>query len=285
MSNNTLDEHGSQIPALYPEIIEDILRHLESDKAALMACALVSRTWVYTTRRHLFRNLQIREAQPDLVPFLANTPTISRHIQELRLGHSSPVVKSRHRLNTTTIRDILRNLPALTSLTLDGGFWEVGDFGVDSDSFADTRFRTFTQLQSLTLTRVLIGGAVHAGIEGLRYNLHRLLVLFPCLRRISLLQTWVGDDWHLNELTNDLLSPLNLDLEFLVIHTTQSTASLLNFFQVSHCTRSLRRLDITCPEPTHLSPFREFISEVGSHITHLRLDLTCAIEWVVDESE
>lgn len=273
------------IPLLFPELVDEVLKHLRSDRASLRACALVSQAWVHSARRYLFQSLWVAEARATLVRFVGSTPTVSCHIRELRLGHNATIIRSRHRLNPISVRQLLQYLPTLESLRIDAGFWEGGEVAIGDDPVLEGLPSTFPLLRTLVLTRVMIGGNVQAGTTDLRHNLRRLLVLFPSLKRIRLLHTWVGDDSRFTDLTSEDLPPLNLNLESLVIHTSQSTATLLNFFQTLQSTQSLLHLDIACPEPSLIQPLQKYIAEAGSCITHLRLDLTFMIAWVTDESE
>lgn len=92
---------GIDFPSLFPELVDEVLKHLRTDKVSLRACALVSQAWVHSARRYLFQSLWVGEARATLVRFLGNTPTVSHHIRELRLGRGATIVRSRHRLNST----------------------------------------------------------------------------------------------------------------------------------------------------------------------------------------
>lgn len=268
-------------PSLPPDIFEEVIRHLRFEHLSLSACSLVCRTWVYPARRHLFYSLQVPEARSDLLQFLSTTPEVSQHIKELRLGHDNPLVKSRHRLNPSSLRRLLQCLPSLRSLSINAGFWEPS---MTNDIPSEALPLNFPLLHSLSLTRVIIGGGTYGGIFGIRYSLLRLLALFPSLKQVHLLHTWVGDDSHLAQVSNEGLSSLDLALEKLVIHSQQSPGSLLNFFQVTRCFREIHQLDISCPEAGLVQPLHDFLIEAGSRITNLRLDLTCAVHWVMAES-
>ena len=58
------DAHGSSL-TFPPELVDRTIDHLHDDKPSLRACTLVSRSWLNTSRHHLFRTLLVRPRGQD----------------------------------------------------------------------------------------------------------------------------------------------------------------------------------------------------------------------------
>ncbi|KAG7445630.1 uncharacterized protein BT62DRAFT_169253 [Guyanagaster necrorhizus] len=52
-----MEKHCTKFRTLPPELIDAIIDENQNDKAALRACALVSRSWTYTSQRHIYSQI------------------------------------------------------------------------------------------------------------------------------------------------------------------------------------------------------------------------------------
>lgn len=83
----------SYAAALPPELVDEILDFLKHDRPALLRCSMVSHRWCYSSSRHLFHTLQLRETPvgfPDdpveaLFTFVTGNERIRPFVQELQL--------------------------------------------------------------------------------------------------------------------------------------------------------------------------------------------------------
>lgn len=113
-------------PRLPPELQDQIIDHLHSDKHALRACALVSREWRTSGQFHLFRSVRVSNpgALAALNGFLDSAVHLRGHIRSLEVrGASHPddtVRDSQMILTREELATFVARLPRLTSLTLDG---------------------------------------------------------------------------------------------------------------------------------------------------------------------
>ena len=77
------------IPGVPQEIVDEILDHLATDSSfrALRACALVSKSWVPSCRRHLFYTARFTSRDMDrwLKSFPAPEESPAHHVRELRV--------------------------------------------------------------------------------------------------------------------------------------------------------------------------------------------------------
>ena len=120
------DAHGSSL-TFPPELVDRTIDHLYDDKPSLRACALVSRSWLNTSRHHLFRTLLVRPRGQDTLAgqeftvfrsFLRETPHVSFHIRELGLGTRRPYGRGVAQLCKHALSDILQRTPKLLKLWL-----------------------------------------------------------------------------------------------------------------------------------------------------------------------
>ncbi|KAH8100313.1 hypothetical protein BXZ70DRAFT_183083 [Cristinia sonorae] len=88
-SSPLTDSSGLNIPG---DIADNIFRYLEDDRATLVSCGLVTRTWTYFSHRRVFRTVTLRmkpfvahKSTSDLLRFFQQKPEISSFVQELQL--------------------------------------------------------------------------------------------------------------------------------------------------------------------------------------------------------
>lgn len=95
-----------EVPYLPQELVDQILDHLHDDSSTLLNCALVSRTWLPTSRMHLFSKIRLlvppsrNSLHEDDTPrhgpcqrlhaLLTGSPEIIPYIHDLRIHSGSP---------------------------------------------------------------------------------------------------------------------------------------------------------------------------------------------------
>ncbi|CAL1705659.1 unnamed protein product [Somion occarium] len=79
---------SSTPPVLPPELIDQAIDHLWDDHEALEACSLTCRSWVPTSRLHLFRTVRVRSADDctKLSALLDASPVIAHCVRKLTVS-------------------------------------------------------------------------------------------------------------------------------------------------------------------------------------------------------
>ncbi|KAI0739389.1 hypothetical protein C8Q80DRAFT_1198411 [Daedaleopsis nitida] len=157
-------------PGFPNEITDVIIDYLHDDKASLLACALVCRAWLSSSRYHLFRTFKIGERRAGVVNrtglnFLATTPDIASRVRALEL--------TRHHLNLSDLDTIFGALPNMRSLWLS----DLG-ISIDHDPHTTTAPR-FHPLEELKI--------YSCNVVEYKYNLlFHFLGLFQSITRLEL---------------------------------------------------------------------------------------------------
>ncbi|GJE90791.1 F-box protein [Phanerochaete sordida] len=79
---------SSRGPVLPPELFDETLDHLWDDAKTLRVCSLVCRSWVPSTRLHLFRTIRLSSEATctQLSALMANSPAIARCVRKLTIS-------------------------------------------------------------------------------------------------------------------------------------------------------------------------------------------------------
>jgi hypothetical protein len=98
-----------------PELTDRIIDFLHSDRKALKTCALVCKSWIPSSRLHLFETLYLTTSNKilELTNLLGSndSTTIERHVRTLKINDWVPFVR---------LAQYLSRFPALESLILIG---------------------------------------------------------------------------------------------------------------------------------------------------------------------
>ncbi|EKM54092.1 uncharacterized protein PHACADRAFT_257704, partial [Phanerochaete carnosa HHB-10118-sp] len=163
----------------YNELVDMVIDHLHDDKASLIACSLVSRTWRNSGQYHLLESVILLgvTSEKGLEAFLAQTqrsPRIRHYVRELRVhGEGSWFGK----YNATELRELclgprnlqsLAQMPALRRLFLYDLLWDSHRDGPESLSLI-REAGVCRELEKLVLQRVTSSrfqdpGQIHHGI-------------------------------------------------------------------------------------------------------------------------
>ena len=78
---------STALPRLPPELLDEALDHLWDDPKSLKACALACRSWIPTSRLHLFRTVLLSslETAERFSTLLDSTPAIARCVKKLSI--------------------------------------------------------------------------------------------------------------------------------------------------------------------------------------------------------
>lgn len=126
---------GSEAFYLPQELVDEVVNHMFDDKPTLFQLCMISRTWMISSRHHLFSTITIRSAHytdgrafESFIGFAQPRPSISSHIRTIRLVSTRyPAVKKRTArkrpaVSTQTLwnlLDVLENLECIQLLGID----------------------------------------------------------------------------------------------------------------------------------------------------------------------
>ncbi|KAI0784384.1 hypothetical protein C8Q75DRAFT_394949 [Abortiporus biennis] len=129
----------TQVPRLPPELVDHIIDFLYDEKPTLPSCCLVARSWLASSRYHLFytttaygltvgeryrlpsSDRRVQHKFLDFSKFITSSPHIAQYIKVLRLcGRSERRLPFQGVLYFTILIDIIHGLTSLKSLIMDG---------------------------------------------------------------------------------------------------------------------------------------------------------------------
>ncbi|OCH92083.1 hypothetical protein OBBRIDRAFT_751976 [Obba rivulosa] len=115
---------------LPPELVDETIDHLWDDPVSLKACSLTCRSWVPSSRLHLFRTVRLRNGTEctRFETLVTNTPAIARCVRQLTLsaeyrgvdGQGQPVHDDEW---IDTAAELARKLERVTTLGLSRVRW------------------------------------------------------------------------------------------------------------------------------------------------------------------
>ena len=119
MARNSM---GLHIP---PELTDTIIDFLHDDVQSLLACALVSHSWLPCSRLHLFRSCTIRDPERFEVAFrtIVTTVDVSKYVLNLTI-----VGERIHPFTFKILNALLANLPQLRRLSLQKVTFQTSPF-------------------------------------------------------------------------------------------------------------------------------------------------------------
>ena len=166
------------------ELVDNIIDELKDDVASLRACSLVSKPWVYRSRKYLFETVRLPRCL--LLKWLARIPASPvpplgphHHVRSLTL---QPIKVPAVFCIQETLVDHLSSFTQLSNLDITGSHW-AGWVDAFSDSVLVAKcFGGFGQtLRKLELTRVYLNlGALKALLDVFPH-LEQLLIFSPMM--------------------------------------------------------------------------------------------------------
>lgn len=194
---------------LPPELVDMVIDYLYHDKPALSACTLVSRTWLATSRMHLFNQVIIyhdRTPRPfgRFTDFLREKPFIRTLIKIMCMNgyHSSDPRQGL--INASVLDDIIKQLPGLETLYIVNCFWQSSFRGAMRGVPLPVPAYRAT-LKDLIITHFSAEQeATHSKLELLRH--------FRKLEKLKLDHVWLGH-FALDTGDGDQDEPAELDYE------------------------------------------------------------------------
>lgn len=176
--------HSSPDTVIPPELWEHIIDELASDYATLRACGLTQRAWVSSTRRHLFRAIELKgrgdykRFRDILLSSLSVGTDIARHVCEVTLTkahvHLDPPAAFKA-TDEELLEEIFSKLPNVTCLRVDGIRCKLPEYarGASAEEYPDKplgSYFTLPRLRSLHLVSVVLNSP---------YDTMLLLAAFP----------------------------------------------------------------------------------------------------------
>jgi hypothetical protein len=81
------------MPSLHQDIIPRVLVFIQDDRPTVLACSLVSHTWLPYAREHIFRSLSVKspDAWRTLVRILSTNPLLRPHVRRLNFTCNLPI--------------------------------------------------------------------------------------------------------------------------------------------------------------------------------------------------
>jgi hypothetical protein len=127
------------------ELIDEIIDHCSGNKRTLIACSLISRAWVYRTRKHLFSTLTLTDRTlPVWCGIVVAPPMATGSEPQPIAGGSSPLPSHRLSSYVTSLQLVPKLFPISPRRNLCA----------DQLVQVKSHFSAFTHLRSLTLTAV-----------------------------------------------------------------------------------------------------------------------------------
>ncbi len=264
------------------ELVDTIVDYLHNDKASIVSCSLVSKTWAISSRYHLFRIVFLRRGPDDdgIDRFLRfiHSPwgnICCPFVRQLRItGHMSHnVLQLDPIIDLHTLGAVVNMLPRLEALELKSVAWP----GLEAGSSAPP---TSASVKSLTVTHLSMW--VFSSVEDVMDIFH----VFPNLRAIR---------------THDIIwrhpcrtkparalrrpYPTELRLEAIVFRAcTGITWSFIEFAQRALNFEALTSLSIWQLEVGDIKALGNFLREVGGTLRYLHLKLS-QIRFIDGEAE
>lgn len=176
------------IPALPAELVDIVIDHLFDDKPSLRACALVSSTWLPTSRYHLFRSITVFIKQgmlfADFLNFLRATH-LGLLVRDLTLSGVKATRYRQDRLSHPLLLHILDRLPFLRSFRLR----QVSFYQNPESWSPEDRLRLRMGPTSLSLDRLqfeYIGRPAEVGSETSAWEVFGVCSSFKSFRTLHL---------------------------------------------------------------------------------------------------
>lgn len=260
-----MQEILSSSPRLPIDVLADIVDQLSQDIESLKTCSLVSRTWLYPTRVHLFKDISIvslddgsRFAQ--FLSFLRDSPTVYNFIRCLRFV-SSPLHRryaSAARVSSTLLADLLGLLPLVNAVEFCG----VSFAGAQYDS---SPARTF-HADHVTFTDVSTPGGLDTALDWTR-----MLSVFSSIGELHINAPFP----HLHRLPPGLPSSV-VNISKLKLHGVMRPGIMLEFLSTVVCSGYLTSVDATLLTPEHIVALGAFLSTSAAResIQEVHLDFS-----------
>lgn len=158
--------------SLLPETVDTVIDFLHDNKAALAACGLTCKTWLPSSRFHLFSRIELAMKSPARIRALTSLLSDQSH------SHLKSIVRhlclksmSIDNASSAEIVKLTSCLPEITSLTLS-----ISDLTDFSTHYFSVMFANLESVEGIELDRVLM--------LDLDQTLD-LVYLFPSLKRLS----------------------------------------------------------------------------------------------------
>lgn len=231
---------------LPPEITDMIIDYLHRDKAALASCSFVSRSWIPSTRYHLFERIILQPSNIDTFVSLRASPycSIAPHPRRLVLS-----------LDITTgarIFSCLGQLSSVKSLYIERDARWLGATSKSAGAFASF-VGSFPTLTKLKITGVYFNTLV---------DVTRLICAFPCLHVLRLRDVaWLETEYPSSCAPSDNLQTLDIE--------GPHKWRILNSILYQHPALSLRTLNLGTISSENIRAVGNCIRQYGSSLENV----------------
>ena len=226
------------LPGIPQEIIDEVIDFCSGDKKTLLACSLISRAWIYRTRKHLFSTLTLTDKTLPTWCSVVAAPTSNTISGEQSLPHPTcppPPLTPHPGFPLVTSLELALTHPQTPLKTFGAALLR-----------AETHFSAFINLNSLTLSMIPLTafhrapmracfGSIAETVRELKLSMCSLdgkfpafLMLFTHLEALELSgNTWIPR--ALPQRTNILQKdPPTLHGSFTILNFNCSTIRLLD---------------------------------------------------------
>lgn len=254
---------SSGMPEFIPEIVDMIIDHLHDDKASLLTCSTVCRTWLPACRFHLFHTVTLNDILNkslfgNFCSHLHNYTQIGPCVRELQVVGISGSPRC---ISLLDLGSLLAKLPNLHTLKLYSVMWNTSN-NLSTECFTSQALRT------LHISNTKLPSGVQAVLH--------IIELFPALEKFYM--DYVYLPGQLSEVYGTLSDLPDSDLPDRRLRTVSMHAShlarpFLNYLQVTSSSRTLNTLSISSP-PSDIEVLGCFLHDVGPQLRHLHLRFT-----------
>ncbi|KAK7694031.1 hypothetical protein QCA50_003607 [Cerrena zonata] len=253
-----------RIPILPPELIDETIDHLWDDHKALEACSLTSRSWVPSSRLHLFRTVRVRSAEDciKLSALLQSSPIIAHCIRKLTIdaeykGVDEDGTPSEDDSWVNEATGLLSKLRRVHTLALSRVKWT---------SLSYSTRNAFTSVFSTVKTLLLFEVQFHASGDVLRF-----LSRFPVLSELYFHGvSWdretpppEPEDYHLGE---------HMDLTYLFLDPKSSPTLVTEWLLRHPSEKKLRTIQLCWREIENTETLGALLQSSGSDLECLRVE-------------
>lgn len=248
------------VPFLFPEIIDVIVDNLHTDKSSLRACGLTARTWLPSSRYHLFAKVTLRPSNilsfTKLLEYpLNNIAPMVRHLAvELETDKENTILGAS--LVLPLLPSITAHLRMIKSLSLARIDWSQC-----SPEILQNTLSNLGVVETLELNRVAVRGPEGA-VD--------LLCAFPLLKGISIDHLLYSDGYHHSStLTRHRQRP-SFVINFINLHLPPPIALMAWLLRPTPIIHAIRCMSLVMHYDTALA---KILSSAGATIRQIEIDL------------
>jgi len=251
------------------ELVDMIIDFLHDDKSSLHSCCLVTRSWLASSRYHLFYSVTIDDqAQDHFGPASQNVQhrlttlpgSVAEYIQELYISSARHLPC--HSLHASALLSALEKMKRISTVRMYRAL-------LHFDSFSSKSYPPISSLQHL----LLVGVDVRANPRAFAQI---ILPLFPNIRTLIFHHTlWAEETTHLADVHS--ISFPYLQKVVLNGHGSGDYTSNAEFLQALNeniSAPSLKMVDLICSTRGEVHAIGRFLEKYGGGLVKLRIAIS-----------